>query len=212
MRGRVAFTEGATVPPPTREVLLLMYPANGDPSLGQPSGRTTRGDATFPFEIRGLMADVYLFSNAFLNMPIASVTWNGRDVMDTGLDASAGRDFDNVVVTLTDKHTEITGVVSDRRGPAAAAVIAFPADRNRWTNYGWSPARIRAARSTQAGAFQLQDLPEGEYLLIAVPMAKFEAWTDAKFLAAAAPLATPLSIKWTDKQSVNLTLHEVVVK
>ena len=212
VRGRLAFAQGVTPPPPTRAQLIVMQPANGDPSLGQPMGSTTAGDATFPFEIGGLMAGGYVLRQGFLNMRIASVVWDGRDMTDSAFDATAGRDFDGVVITLTDKNTMVTGVVSDTRGPAAAAVIAFPANRALWTNYGWDPPRVRGARSAQSGEFQLDGLPEGEYLLIAVPMAKFDARADPKFLAAAASVATPFSIRWDDKKAINLTLQEVVVK
>ncbi|HEX5215614.1 MAG TPA: carboxypeptidase regulatory-like domain-containing protein [Vicinamibacterales bacterium] len=212
VRGRLAFMPGVTPPPPTRAQLIVMQPANGDPSLGQPMGNTAGGDTTFPFEVGGLMAGAYVFRQGFLNMRIASVVWDGRDMTDAGFDASAGRDFDGVVVTLTDKTTTLAGVVSDTRGPVAAAVIAFPSNRALWTNYGWDPPRIRAARSNQSGEYQLEGLPEGEYLLVAVPMAKFDARADPKFLAAAAPAATPFTIKWDDKKTFNLTLQEVVVK
>ena len=43
-------------------------------------------------------------------------------------------------------------------------------------------------------------------------MAEFDARSDPKFLAAAAAGATPVSLKWDDKKTVNLTLQEVVVK
>jgi hypothetical protein len=91
-------------------------------------------------------------------------------------------------------------------------VIAFPIERERWINYGWSPPRLRSARSGSTGAYQLQQLPEGEYFLIAVDGLKVNAWTDPKFLAAAVPQATRVSIKWGDKKTQDLAVVEVVVK
>ena len=135
----------------------------------------------------------------------------GRNVADTGFDASLGRDFDDVVITLTDKQAEMTGVVRDSRGPVAAAVIAFPSSAS--------------AGRTTAGALRASDrrnrvdgrLPDpaaarGRLLLIAVDGSKVNAWTDPKFLAAAVPQADPISIKWGDKRTQDLTLVEVVVK
>ncbi len=164
IRGRIVFAEGVK-PSPNATHLVTAQPANGDPSLGQPFAATSRTDPTMSFTLGGLMGGVYVLANDFIALGIVSVMSEGRNVMDTGFDASLGRDFDDVVVTLTDKHAEVTGTVRDSRGPVAAAVIAFPIERERWVNYGWSPTRLRSARSGSTGAYQLQSLPEGEYFL-----------------------------------------------
>ena len=48
--------------------------------------------------------------------------------------------------------------------------------------------------------------------MIAVDRSQIDAWTDAKFLAAAEPLATRVSLKWGEQKSVDLTVNTVKVK
>jgi hypothetical protein len=141
-----------------------------------------------------------------------SVRWQGKDVTDTGLDASLGIDFDDVVITLTGRAAEILGVVRDRGVGVPAAVIAFPVDRARWTNYGVQPRIFRTTRAGATGTYRISGVVAGEYLLIAADLTQINAWTDPRFLAAAAPQATKVSIAWGDKKTQDLTLSSVVVK
>lgn len=213
IHGRIVFAEGATPPAANRPMLIFAEPANGDPSLGNPNGRTTANDPTYAFTIEGLMAGAYLLDcMSFGVMAPVSVMWDGRDVKDSGFDGTLGRDFDDVVVTLTNKFAEIAGVVRGDNGPAAGAVLAFPVERERWTGYGWTPLRLLSTPAGSDGSYKLQRLPEGEYFVIAVDSAKSNAWLDPKFLAAAVAHATRISVKWGEKPTLDLTLAKVVVK
>ena len=197
----------------TRRLVLQAQPANGDPALGQPTAYTGEGDAALAFAFDNLLGGTYLLSsNTFTTYGLVSVMSGGRDVKDTGFDAALGRNFDDVTVTLTDKKVEVNGTVRTRAGQPPSAVIAFPADPARWVNYGWSPPRFRTARSGLDGRFNLERLVEGDYFVIAVDASRIDAWTDSRFLAAAAPLATRVSLKWGDTRTVDLPVSEVVVK
>jgi hypothetical protein len=213
IHGHVNLAEGATPPAAGRPLLIFAQPASGDPSLGNPNGRTVPDDPSFAFTIEGLMAGTYLLDTmGFTGMAPVSVMWEGRDVKDSGFDGTLGRDFDDVVVTLTNNFAEVTGVVRDDDGPAAGAVILFPVERERWTGYGWTPIRLQSAPSGSNGAYKLQRLSEGDYFVIAVDSTKSNAWLDPRFLAAAVPAATRISVKWGDKQTLDLKLAKVVVK
>ncbi len=214
IRGRIVFAEGVTPPPVTASMLMFAQPANGDPSLGNPSGRTAPNDASRAFAIEGLLAGTYLLDPmTFGAMAPVSVMWDGRDVQDSGFDGTLGRDFDEVVVTLTNKFAEITGVVrGDKSVPAPGAVLVFPVDRERWTGYGWTPLRLQSAPAGSDGSYKVQRLSEGEYFLIAVDPANATAWLDPKFLEAAVPHASRLSVKWGEKATLDLKIESVVVK
>jgi hypothetical protein len=212
IRGRIQFADGVK-PPQLPFILLFAQPANGDPSLGNPSGRTAQNDPTFAFEIPGLLAGTYLLDTlSFVGMLPISVMWDGRDMKDIGFDGTLGRDFDDVVVTLTNRSSEIKGTVRDDNGPAAGAVLVFPAERERWTNYGWTPTRLQSVPAASNGVYRATRLPEGEYLVIAVDARLSKAWLDAKFLAAAAPLAKRIAVKWGEDVSLDLPIIEVVIK
>ncbi len=213
IHGRIAFVEGVTPPPDGKPMLMFAQPANGDPSLGNPNGRTAPNDPTRSFKIEGLMAGTYLLDPlTFIGMLPVSVMVDGHDVKDSGFDGTLGNDFDDVVVTLTDKFAQMTGVVRDDRGPVAATVIAFPVERDRWRGYGWTPRLLQSAPAASDGSYRLKELPEGEYFVLAIDAAQSAEWMDPKFLAAAAPFAKQISVKWGDTSSLDLKVIRVVVK
>jgi hypothetical protein len=211
IRGHLVFAEG--VKPPQGPFLLFAQPANGDPSLGNPSGRTAPNDPAHAFEVAGLLAGTYLLDPlSFGSMAPVSVICNGRDLKDAGFDGSLGGDFDDVVVTLTNRFAEISGVVSDAGRAAAGAVIVFPVEREQWVNYGWEPLRLQSTPVASDGTYRAQRVPEGDYLVIAVDSAHSDAWLNQKFLAAAAPLAKHVSVKWGDRTSLDMSITDVVIK
>jgi hypothetical protein len=208
VRGRFAFAEGTTPPSPPRELFPQAQPASGDPSLGWPRGTTER-DGSYRFTISGLLGGVYLLTS---NLTMVSVTWQGQELIDVGLDASTGRDFDDVIVTLTDKRTDVSGRVQDDRASGLSGVIAFPVDRARWVNYGWQARRFRTTRAGSDGAFQITGLPAGDYYFIAVDASQIDAWTNPAFLQAATSLATRVTLHWDSKIALNLRVTTVVAR
>ena len=220
IRGRVAFADGTRVPAPDTRIEFYLVPATGDPSAGQLVAYTERGDRTFAFTVAGLLGATYLVgpiyphtAGSMIATPgtyhVVSVMHQGRDLKETGFDASASAEFSDVVVTLTDKRIDVSGVVQGQSGLAAATVVLFPVERERWTNFGWHPARILSARSSSTGAYQVRGLPAGDYHVIAVPMMEPAEWMTPEFFAAAAPRSTRLSVAWGDTPAVNLTVVEV---
>jgi hypothetical protein len=214
IRGRIVF-DGDTRRPNARERLWVeVEPANGDPALGLLGAVAADGDATYSFAIDGLLAGQYLMVRAFGAWRVMSVVWNSRDVTHTGFDASGGTDFDDVIVTVTDKLIAVAGSVTDPQGQpaAAAAVIAFPVNRARWIDYGWSPIHIWSQPTTGAGTYRLQNLAEGEYYLVAVPSTQVDSWRDPRFLEAATTSATRIAVKWGEQKTQDLRVVEVRVR
>jgi hypothetical protein len=209
-RGRVVMAGDAA--PRRLGLSVNAEPANGDAALG-----ITRANSSVPepgtFALDGLAGGRYLIGvpGARLGFVVASVMVDGRDVRDLGIDTSAGRDFSDVVITLTDKAIDVSGTVRGT-SPVTAAVIVFPADRSGWTDYGWSPTKIQSKTVDRAGAFLMRGLPEGDYFVIAVPPSQHDAWTDPRFLEAASAVATRVSLAWGDKKAIDLTVSVVSVK
>jgi hypothetical protein len=99
---------------------------------------------------------------------LKSVTLNGRDVSDEPFPIAAGQQIDGVVVTFTDRPTELTGTLFDSTGKPAPGfyVVAFSTDRARWIQGSRRlPAPVRAATD---GSFRFAGLPAGTYHLAAV--------------------------------------------
>jgi hypothetical protein len=217
IHGRVVLVDGLTLPPDVR-LNVMLEPASGDPTMGKASGAVDMAKPDRPFAVTELLGGSYLIAsfssdNADLlsSVSVASVTWQDRDASH-GIDTSTTEEVRDVVVTLTNQKIEITGTVSDSNGPTAAGVIAFPADRSRWTNFGWSPTHFATARSGTAGTFSLDRLPEGDYYLVAVDRSQLDSWVDPNFLAAAVPFAARVNVKWGDTRTQDLTMAKVVVK
>jgi hypothetical protein len=207
--GRVVSAPDIVMAPNAR-IRISAEPANGDPSLGTASTTATFANGVFAFTLAGLMGGTYLI-NADGAYATVSVTVGGRDVTLAGVDAGASPELADVVITVTDKRQEIRGVVSSSPG-RTAGVIAFPVDRAFWTNYGWDARHFFTTRAGSTGAFTLKPYIAGEFYLIAVDATKLDAWTDPRFLAAAAPLATRISIGWGEARTQDLVWRDVVVK
>lgn len=207
IRGRLVFETGSK--PPDQLHLISASPAS-DPSLGDARGTVTKTTDGFSFEMPDLLGGTYLIDLEWIGRyGVVSVMWNGRDLTYAGFDASQGRDFDDVVVTLTSRLPKVTGVVSTNDGPVRAAVIAFPQNRERWANFGWNPLAIQSVGSTETGTFTIDSLPEGDYFVVAIDPKLRNEWNNPEFLAGLAAQATKISLKWGDAITADLRFVEV---
>lgn len=210
MTGRIEFAEGTEVPAKAF-IRVRAEPANGDPSLGLASATATVTNGVYSFVVEGLLGGSYGIDAGGGPYQLKSVTVSGRDVLHSGIDASTSSEINDIVITLHDKTQQIRGVVTAPPG-RSAGVILFPADTAHWKNYGWDAKQFATTRAGSAGAFTLRANAAGEYYAIAVDTAKLDSWTDSRFLAAAAPLATRISIAWGETKTVDLTWRDVVIK
>lgn len=174
--GRVTFAEGALKPPADLTKLMV--------SLVTPASLTRRGpvmgsefNPALPmplkedgsFEIAGIPPGGFLFQ---LTGPgIGSSGWwlrsmmsGERDLLDRLIQVRPGSPSMDVVVSLSDRHTELSGTLRTGTGQPAADVfvIAFSPDRTMW---GQGARRVRAVRPGADGRYVMPDLPPGEYLV-----------------------------------------------
>jgi hypothetical protein len=170
-----------------------------------------RADGTF--EIGNISPATYLLSI----MPPASPGATGpasslwprsamlgdRDLLDGEITLTAAAS--GVVITLTDRHTELSGTLQTSSGAPASDVfvIAFAADRQFW---GRSARRVRAMRPGVDGHYAMADLPPGDYLISAVMDIDQNDWEDPAFLEKLVPSATKISIGEGEKKTLNLKL------
>jgi hypothetical protein len=208
IRGRIVY-EGTAQP--SMRPFVIAEPADGNASMGQPWNAAEQGNME-ALLLEGLMPGEYFLRVRVQDgWTVKSIVTGARDYSNAPFDASAGRDFNDVTITLTDRRTTVEGAVSTADGSpsAGAAVIAFPAERGQWSNYGQTPLRIKATRVTNVGTYRLTGLPAGDYLVVAVDESQFAAWHDPAFLEAAAASASRVSLGWGGSSAQNLRIVEV---
>jgi protocatechuate 3,4-dioxygenase beta subunit len=190
-------------------------------TLDSADGRTTssnsftltRGvvDATGQFKTYQLPAGKYLVraSGALPGWTFKSASLNGRDISDAPFDLGS-EDIADVIVTFTDKPTELSGTARDTKGPdTLATVVLFPSDPASWLNQGQTPRRLKTARTGTDGSYRFTSLPPGEYLVAAVHSTLPGEWMDPQFLQKLAALATRITISDREKSARDLESQEV---
>ena len=203
LSGKMVWVPGSK--PPTSTPRPALEPADGRRSLGLPAVASL--SPTVTFTIDGLLAGEYVL-RVGRGARVESIAWNGLDYTDRPFDGAQGRDFKDVVVTLTTATSSISGVVRDGVTPltSGAAVIAFPVEREGWSNYGFNPPRLTSVLTTSEGNYRIDGLPAGEYFLVAVPAAYERAWIDPAFLAQHAASAARVRLERSDAVVANFNL------
>jgi hypothetical protein len=214
MTGRVAF-EGATRRPPANltQVRLSLTPqvdrrapaSNAD--LAAVAGSASlQPDGTF--ELKGLTPAVYVLG---AQVPggigpngwwLRSAILDGRDLLDHPLRIEDS-DLTNVVITFSDRHTEIAGTLETPDGQPAAdyVVVAIPEDRALWS----SARRVQSSRPATSGRFAFADLPPGEYVIAALTDLP-DGWRAPDFLGTIVPAGVRVLITEGERKTQNLRI------
>jgi hypothetical protein len=191
-------------PGPTLAGAFELSPLNGEPTLATVPAPILKGPPPtfdFPLVIPG---DYELrFMDPFLG--IKSIIADGEDSTRRPITVPPGATT-KVVVTLTGKAIKVSGTVRDGKGAAVprAGVIAFPVDQALWTHSPFGPAWTFLSGSSSDGHYQILGLRAGDYYLVGVDAAHFDAWTDPAFLASAVPFATHVSLDWGVTRTVDI--------
>jgi hypothetical protein len=218
LSGRIAFAEGTAKPPAT----LTQWRV----SLVTPASLTSRGPAlgarltTVPpvavhadgtFEIPGIPPGDFLFRLTGSGVSpdgwwTRSMIAGDRDLLDRLIESRPGAPSMNVVVTMSDRHSELSGTLRFATGQAAADVfvIAFSSDRTTW---GPGARRVRAVRPGADGHYSMQDLPPGEYLLSIVTDIDPEDWQNPAVLDRLVPTSVKVAIGEGEKKVQDLLLR-----
>jgi protocatechuate 3,4-dioxygenase beta subunit len=209
--GRITFDAIAATPPTKLDGRVELTPlSQEDLAVARPSGggvgavggptppvTTTVGeDGTFSF--RGVLPGTYV---AGATVPAAAQGWwlrsamlDGRDLLDAPLAITGGEnDMDGLVLTFTDRHTEVTGRLQTPAGTPAPNyyVVVFTTDRTMWRSDG---RRLAFARPGSDGTFVIRDLPPGDYYLAALTDLDPRDWKRADLLDQVVPASLHIAI------------------
>ena len=171
LTGRVEF-DGAA-PRPTAERLKQMTFSLSSMNTGQVvPGADTRLDGEGRFETAGHAPGRYL-----VNVAPPGPQWTLASIISGGVNLVAqpltigDDDIRDVVVTFTDRATELTGTVRPAvpGGELDASILVFPVDFQKWLATGIVPGRTATTRTDRVGAFSVRLGVPGEYFVIALP-------------------------------------------
>jgi hypothetical protein len=198
--GRVAF-DGTGAPTDLTQIGILLTSADVNESTSSAMGQV---DADGRFKIAGVTPGRYVISPRGVSRWRArSADVDGRDALDFLLDVKPGEDVTNVVVTFTDRASDVSGTLEDAVGRATsdATVIVFADDPRYWTPQS---RRIMATRPSTDGKFSFPNLPAGDYKLIAISDVEQGQWFDPAFLRQLLGAAVSLKLADGEKKTQNL--------
>lgn len=161
-----------TATPPTVEqrqrVSITLRPIDGAPVPFVTPGRF---DAEGRFRTAGYPSGRYVLTATAMapGWFLQSAMLGGRDI---SLEPVTLEDTDitGVVLTYSDRRTEITGAaIPATGGDADGIVIVFPSDLRAWARAGMNTRQMSAARVNSNGRYTITGLPAGEYLIAGLP-------------------------------------------
>jgi hypothetical protein len=191
--GRVVFDGAGQPPSDLTQIRVVLSPARAD---GAASGGAAMAqvDADGKFRVADVVPGVYrLTAIAGRGWQPISAVINGRDVLDFPLEVKPGEDVADATLTFTDRFADLSGALQDPTGRPTAeyTVVLFPKDSRYWLPQA---RRIQGVRPATDGRFRFQNVPGGDYLLIAVTDVEPGQWFDSLLLRQLAGQALPLAI------------------
>ena len=205
MTGSIQFNGAAEKPTPQQMqqgIGIVLEPADPKPGVRNGDGRIEQNGT---FTTTGMPAGRYFVrvKAGLQGWALQSAIVGGRDASVVPVDLDAN-DLSGVVITFTDKPTELTGQVAGDGQLEGMGVVIFPVDQTAWTGYGSQSRRLAATRADKKGAFSVKGLPAGDYNAIAMPDKMLNDWSNPKFLQSIAGQATRVHVSDGSKANVSL--------
>jgi len=167
----------------------------------------TRGmlDDAGNFQLAGQAGRVFLDVTAGPMWLLKWVTIEGDDVTDTPIDLTGKPSLTGVVIRMTDKHTQLSGQVSDARGQVLKdyVVVLLPAEQKepvvaaRW---------IRTVRPDSSGHYVAVGLRPGRYVAVAIEALEQGRQFAPEFQEQLRRGAREFSLEEGESVSIDLTL------
>lgn len=198
--GRVEF-ESATPPPAAQIARLVIEVQTVDIRYASTSfAPRSLVAATGEFKTGGVTAGSYVIRATGLpGWTVKSAMRGGQDLSDQPFEPTS--DVTGVVVTLTDRVTTVSGVVTRPAGgpDSDAAVLAFPSDPTRV-----GVRRRQFARVDAKGAYVINGLPAGDYVLVAIDDRLAADWEEPAFLNSLVRLGTRVTVPSSGAITIDL--------
>ncbi len=178
--------------------------------LDSPRIRTDRPDPT-RFVTAEVPPGAYMMS---VTVPVPgfvlkSVTAAGQNIVDKPFDLPQGG-LSDVVVTITDQVSVVTGIARDDAGkPAPTATVAvFPADRSLWRLPGMPSRRVVTMAPGRDGRYTFRSLPAGDYIVVAADWPSVDFF-DNPVLTRLMPFGTKITIADGESRTQDLVVKVI---
>jgi hypothetical protein len=195
----------SSVRPGAIEVLATPAQSAGTPFGGAVRPVGLNDDLTFELKVWPGKARLVL-TNTPPGWTMRSVRYRHVDVTDNGIEFKPGEHITGVEIELTDKLTNVVGLVTDGRGESVTDywVLVFPHDRDRWMT---GSRYIQSGRPDQNGRFRVSGLPPGEYSLIALDRLDDADSRDPEFLDRVRKAASSFTLMEAETKTFDLRLN-----
>jgi 5-hydroxyisourate hydrolase-like protein (transthyretin family) len=202
-RGRIVFESG--VPTDARPASVNVMAISTSTEVIMLGGGSGRVADDWTFTLRGVSGKRIIRANPPPGWWLSTVTFNGTDVTDAGLEFKPGEEVSGLEITLTRKMATMSGTVQTAKSQPATdyVVVAFVADSAKWV----PPTRfVRTARPDQSGKFLLAGLPAGDYLVAALDYLEPGDESDPEALERLRAQATRIDVGSGESKVVSLKL------
>lgn len=208
--GRIAMQGQSTQGTSLRGIQVGATAPSGAQSIMGIAGRALGGgrvadDGTF--QLRGLAGPQLIrVGNVPSGWAVQSIMLEGQNITDTAFDFKSGHDVTGMVITLTNRLTEVSGTVHDSRGQPVKdyVLVVFPEDSRLW---GGQSRFVRTARPNQDGVYDIKGLPPARYLAVAVESLENGTQNDPAVLEPLKPRAKAFTLTEAQTLTVDLSFQ-----
>jgi hypothetical protein len=189
--------------PATLEANMMMFGNPTSPATVEASGRFTISDV-FPGSYR--ISASFPGATAAPGWVVHSATVEGEDVLDTPLEVTGRSSVSGMVVTLTDRLTELSGIVVDEKGKPATdqTLVLYPVEEKYRV---FQSRRIRTTRAGEDGRYTFRAVPPGDYRLATVLDPEPGSWYDKAVLSDLDSSAARISLAEGEKKIENVRVR-----
>jgi hypothetical protein len=213
--GQVTIQATATPPPADlSRMMISVFPSAPESQAMMMGGGMSQAqvEANGRFTISDVFPGSYRISATLPGAPAAStwvvqsITVGGEDALDMPLDVKGSRSINGMAVTMTDRITELTGLVVDDKGKPATehTLVLYPVDEKYWF---FQSRRIRTTRAGEDGRFTFRVVPPGDYRLATLVDPEPGAWYEKAVLSDLESTAVRLSLAEGEKKVENVRVR-----
>jgi hypothetical protein len=197
--GEVRFVRTTTAPPADMKSIRVGLQPVLAPGLVGFAPVSVAPDADGRFTLSGVTPGRYRLSASFPGAGRTggwiqrSAVMNGQDTLDVPLPIQPNQNVTGAVITFVDRPARLSGSARDATGTPTpdVTVVLFPIDQSLWMPQS---RRIQGVRPSADGAYVINSLPPGDYLLATIEDVEPGEWFDPAFLQRLAPAGMRIAI------------------